>query len=160
MPSRESNTPTKTNATMSFCEAMAAMTAAKAAPEEEEEDSEMSRSFRTGLNVAQQTQQAKQRGPPKVCSSPLPPSFLNKMGFIKLHQSVAAQEQKKDDGTMYHGKQTMRPHVTHGLAPPILTLKPITLREIATKVNYIHNDRILWAKTIYTSHKWWEQTSW
>jgi hypothetical protein len=40
--------------------------------------------------------------------------------------------------------------VQHGTAPPILSLRATTLKEVAMKVNHIHDDLILFVKSIDT----------
>ncbi|KAL3915104.1 MAG: hypothetical protein SGILL_005802, partial [Bacillariaceae sp.] len=108
-----------------------------------------------GLDITRQAQQAQLRGPPKVLSSQLVPPFLSCRGFVFLHEATVKQDsmRAKKNENKFYSRRTMRPHITHGAAPPIRTLTPITLREVATKVNHIHDDRILWVKTIYDSHK-------
>ena len=105
----------------------------------------------------QQIQQAQLRGPPKVLSSQLMPPFLSRISFINLHEDTVKRESKRQqpekNKEFVYARHTMRPHITHGAAPSIQTLKHITLREVATKVNHIHYDRILWVKTIYDCHK-------
>ena len=97
-----------------------------------------------GLDIARQAQLAKERGPPLTFSANLPPPFVNSMGFIELHQATVANDAKKNDrqkesgSTQVSFKQSMRPHIVHGVAPPILSLEKTTLLEIAKKVNHIH----------------------
>ena len=110
-----------------------------------------------GLDIARQAQLAKKRA--LTFSANLPSPFVNSMGFIALHKATVANdaktnERKKESGNVQvSSKQTMRPHIIHGPAPPILSLKKTTLREVAKKVNYIHEDRIMFVQTIYASHR-------
>jgi len=111
-----------------------------------------------GMDVIAQTKKAQERGPPPTNRSRLPPPFINKMGFVRMHEETAAQQKKRDKPpkrgkAQVYVRQTMRPHVLHGPAPSILTLKATTLREVAMNVNHIHEQSILFGKTIYAAHR-------
>lgn len=97
--------------------------------------------------VHQNTEEAFQ-GPPSVISVELPPYFISRMIFVNFHNEMI-------ENKIAHvpGYDTLRPHVQHGIAPPILSLRPTTLKEVAMKVNHIHEDLILFVKTIYACHR-------
>jgi len=50
-------------------------------------------------------------------------------------------------------RQSFAKAVVHGVAPDIRDLRPITLREIAKRVNYIHHDRVLFARVAHEPYR-------
>lgn len=110
----------------------------------------------TGLDIARLAQEANERGRPPEYEALLPPPHVNRMGYINLHNEnvkLAKNRKGTQNTTQVNSNSTMRPHIQHGPAPPILSLQAITLREVAKKVNYIHDDRILFVKTIHEAHR-------
>ena len=55
----------------------------------------------------------------------------------------------EESGGLINFKHTSRPSI----APEMHTLRPITLKDVAKKVNYIHTDRVLFVTTIYQPYK-------
>lgn len=99
------------------------------------------------LDVFERAKEAQQRGPPPTYSASLPPPFLNRIGFVSLHDTVDMQKETVGVRT------TMRSHLQQGPVPPIQSLRQTTLREIATRVNFIHEDCVLFAQTIHDAHR-------
>jgi hypothetical protein len=85
------------------------------------------------------------RGPPGEYSATIPSPYETRQLF-----EAARQYRKQATGQKGLSKfrQTMIPPIEHDVAPPIQKLKPITLREIARRVNYIHEDRVLFATIV------------
>jgi SET domain len=136
---------TKNQATMNFGKAMDGLA-----------ELESLHDHLVGLNIAEQARLAQQRGPPSIYAAFLPPPYINRLGFINVHDATISQgksQGKSRNEASVNMKQTMRPHVQHGPPRPIGSLRHITLREVARKVNYIHEDSILFVKTIHDPHR-------
>jgi tetratricopeptide (TPR) repeat protein len=93
-------------------------------------------------------EQAMEAGPPPVYSGSLPSPLESRMAYIQAYKHFKSQE-KPPDGQVGTLRQTMAPRMQHGVAPDPRGLRPTTLREVARKVNVIHDDRVLFLKTIY-----------
>jgi tetratricopeptide (TPR) repeat protein len=110
-----------------------------------------------GLDIERQVRQAQERGKPPSFAATLPPPYLNRMGYISLyeaHEDYRSYARKMNNRAIQMNvTQTMRPHILHGPAPPILSLRGTTLQEVATKVNHIHDECIMFVKTIYNAHR-------
>jgi tetratricopeptide (TPR) repeat protein len=84
------------------------------------------------------------QGPPLVRASALPPPFVARLTF---RAGLRDLERKKTGE--FQVKSTVRPAIEHGVAPRTSeSLRPIDLTEIATKVNYIHKGRVLFARIV------------
>jgi tetratricopeptide (TPR) repeat protein len=90
-------------------------------------------------------QAAVTRGPPAEYSARIPSPYGTRYAFEAARQYRMQTNDQKGLSTI---RQTMIPPIEHGIASPIEKLKPITLREIARRVNYIHEDRVLFATTV------------
>ena len=83
--------------------------------------------------------------PPPVLAAVLPPPFASRLLFRMGLENNRPTEKK----TVVTMKTTVRPPMEHGVAPATMeTLRPIDLKEIATKVNYIHTGRVLFARIV------------
>ena len=113
--------------------------------------------FRWGarsVDIRRQAGRAQVRGPPEVYSATLLPPYVSRMGYIRFHDAnVKDNETVKEDPTKYQIKNTMKPAIWNNVAPQIQNLKQTTLQEVAQKVNHIHDDKILYLKTIYDAHR-------
>ncbi len=97
--------------------------------------------------------QAKQNGPPSECEVPLPPPFVTKLGYINYLEK-SAQPAERTEGGIIRFANTMRSYLQHNKAPnSISTLRATSLREVARRVNHIHEDRILFLKTTYDAFR-------
>jgi len=105
------------------------------------------------FDVISASEAASQRGPPEEYSAALPPPFASHFGFSNAYAHAKSQAENAQKKQMFIQQQTMRPYIVHGPAPPILSLKPTTLREVAKRVNFIHQDRILFARTVHAPYR-------
>lgn len=106
-----------------------------------------------GPDIEKLAQEAHERGRPPVYAGNLLPSSINRLTYIELHSKYMMLERTRAKSNKVISSSTMRPHIQHGPAPPILSLRSTTIREVANKVNHIHNDCILFVRTIYDSHR-------
>lgn len=105
------------------------------------------------LDMAKLAQEANERGAPAVYEATLPPPFVSQRGFGILHQQTLQQNSHGHKPQSASMNTTLRPHVQHGPAPLISSLKQTTLREVAKKVNCIHEDKVLFLQTIWDAHR-------
>ncbi|CAB9497348.1 TPR domain protein [Seminavis robusta] len=110
-----------------------------------------------GIDTAKLAQDATDRGKPQVFQAWLPPPVINRTGFIQMHEEqmklIQNRKRSKGNTVVVSSNSTIRPHAQHGPFPPLSSLRVTTLREVATKVNHIHDDCILFVKTIFDSHR-------
>lgn len=104
------------------------------------------------LSMVARVARASEQGPPQVYSAPLWNPLLTRMGYISGYNNQM-QFDRRAKGMKHNVQQTMRPHILHGIAPSLETLAQTTLREVATKVNHIHDDRVLFVKTTYSAYR-------
>ena len=83
---------------------------------------------------------------PPVYSADLPPPQLSRSRYEKLFAETKSKMKHQD---MVRIKQTEPPSIEHGVAPSLELLRHTTMREVAKKVNKIHQDCVLFVKTIY-----------
>ena len=98
------------------------------------------------MGMVRDAAKAADQRPPPVYSTHLPPA-----AYVRAHY-IAGKEYntlKETTGKCKVIRQSIRPSMEHGPTPDPESLSPITLQEVAKKVNYIHNDRILYLKTTY-----------
>jgi tetratricopeptide (TPR) repeat protein len=98
------------------------------------------------------------KGPPPVYEAILEPPFLAAMRFKIVHANNKRQaeqhnqrhHQRQADGTEQRVfiRHSTRPSFEHGMPSELSDLKPIRLREVARKVNYVHSTRVLFLKTV------------
>lgn len=92
-------------------------------------------------------QNAKAHGAPAVYSATVPPAFMTRNGFVKKCEEENAKNMNECS------LETTRPSIEHGVAPSLADLKPITLRGVATKVNHIHKDHVLFVTVIHAPYR-------
>ena len=93
---------------------------------------------------------AMDRGPPQVRSASLLSAFLTRSLFLAGMQQDSDTRETPKQRIL---RQTMGPFIEHGPAPRLENLKPISLREIARKINCIHSGRVLFAMTERTPYR-------
>lgn len=89
-------------------------------------------------------------GRPSEYSARLPPSAYTRQAFINsFNDAVSSDKKKRDNPNTHQSRFSMVPSIEHGVAPSLEALQPISLREVAMRVNYIHHDRVLYVTVVH-----------
>lgn len=88
--------------------------------------------------------------PPREYSTILPPANLTRCPYVA---SFATNRNPVSPAGMKTLLTSCAPAIEHGVAQDIATLRPINLREIAQRVNAIHQDRVLFAKVAHAPYR-------
>jgi tetratricopeptide (TPR) repeat protein len=95
-------------------------------------------------------QASKQQSKPKEYSATLlSPVIIRQLYMQGYEEAVKGNALKGDAISAF---TTAKSALVHGPAPPLDTLRPTTMKEVAKRVNYIHNDRVLFLKTMYQAY--------
>ena len=89
-------------------------------------------------------------------SATLPPPFVCRVtyGMFKASSQETYDEFRRRGQRTTGGMQsiyilqTMKPAIEHGVAPSLWSCTPISLQEVALKVNYIHKDRVVFVRIV------------
>lgn len=103
-----------------------------------------------GEAFSSQVQNAQRRGPPVVYSALLQSPWIIRAGYIECYNHYTSTQ--KTSQSMHTIRNSIRPLIEHGIAPPMEAACPTTLREVATRVNHIHTEKVLYVKTIYKAY--------
>eukprot|EP00978_Attheya_sp_CCMP212_P032131 scaffold123972_cov51-Attheya_sp.AAC.2 len=114
--------------------------------------SQLSGPFNDNYSMWDQVANANRNGPPPVCSGRLMSPSFHRAVYTDLYQAVQ-KEKSKIGADQYIFRTTMRPAVEHGIAPSLHEVRQTTLKCVASKVNHIHTDCVLFVTTIYDAYR-------
>jgi hypothetical protein len=91
--------------------------------------------------------------PPAEYSARLPPSLIT-----KIHSDNSLPKHREEHANIketgkFQSRKTMAAPLEHGIAPPLRSLQPISLQQVAQRINYIHEGHVLFATTIKTAFR-------
>ena len=91
------------------------------------------------------------------CYSTTHNSFLAKIGFVNSfnsHQETMKQDNKQKGSLTSTLLHTTRPAIEHGIAPTFSKdLIPVTIQQVAKKVNHIHVNRVMFVSVIHAPYR-------
>lgn len=93
------------------------------------------------------------KGPPKEYSAILPPPHVTRQAYERDFARNANESSITKTSTQVYFQQSVAAALEHGVAPEIAELQPIKLREVAARVNVIHDDRVLFVQVAHDPYR-------